>query len=154
MRIREGDPLEIYTSSDGEVIFKKYSPIGEMSENATQVAEIMHRLAGCPVAVFDRDHVVSVSGTAKKEWNARRVSPELEDLMEQRRQYYFENGEPELMPAEGVEKGAAACMPIISAGDVTGAVACLDNGTGAALNESQRSLIQAASQFLGRQLEG
>ena len=88
MRIREGDPLEIYTSSDGEVIFKKYSPIGEMGESAAQVAEIMHRLAGCPVAVFDRDHVVSVSGAAKKEWNARRVSPELEELMEQRRQYH------------------------------------------------------------------
>ena len=66
MRIREGDPLEIYTSGDGEVIFKKYSPIGEMGESAAQVAEIMHRLAGCPVAVFDRDHVVSVSGAAKK----------------------------------------------------------------------------------------
>ncbi len=65
MRIREGDPLEIYTSSDGEVIFKKYSPIGEMSENAAQVAEIMHRLAVCPAAVIDRDHVVSVSGAAK-----------------------------------------------------------------------------------------
>ena len=85
MRIREGDPLEIYTNSDGEVIFKKYSPIGEIGESAAQVADIMHRLAGCPVAVFDRDHVISVSGAAKKEWNARRVSPELEDLMEQRR---------------------------------------------------------------------
>ena len=52
MRIREGDPLEIYTSNDGEVIFKKYSPIGEMSEHAAQVADIMHRLAGCPVAIF------------------------------------------------------------------------------------------------------
>ena len=93
MRIREGDPLEIYTSSDGEVIFKKYSPIGEMGESAAQVAEIMHRLAGCPVAVFDRDHVVSVSGAAKKEWNARRVSPELEELMEQRRQYFSDAGE-------------------------------------------------------------
>ncbi|MCD7960238.1 MAG: AbrB/MazE/SpoVT family DNA-binding domain-containing protein [Ruminococcus sp.] len=153
MQIREGDPLEIYTSNDGEVIFKKYSPIGEMSESATQVAEIMHRLAECPVAVFDRDHVVSVFGATKKEWNARRVSPELEDLMEQRRQYFSESGQPELMPAEGVEKGAVACMPIIVAGDVTGAVAFLDSGTGSALNDSQKSLIQAASQFLGRQLE-
>lgn len=93
MRIREGDPLEIYTSNEGEVIFKKYSPIGELSESAAQVADIMHRLAGCPVAVFDRDHVVSVSGAAKKEWNARRVSPELEELMENRKQY-FQKMEP------------------------------------------------------------
>lgn len=66
MRIREGDPLEIYTSNDGEVIFKKYSPIGEMSEHAAQVADIMHRLAGCPVAIFDRDHVVFCIGCSKE----------------------------------------------------------------------------------------
>ena len=153
MRIREGDPLEIYTSNDGEVIFKKYSPIGEMSEHAAQVADIMHRLAGCPVAIFDRDHVVSVSGAAKKEWNARRVSPELEDLMEQRKMYYAENGASGMIPAEGVEKHAVACLPIISAGDVTGAVAFLDDGSGATVNHCQKALIQAASQFLGKQLE-
>ena len=151
--ICNGDPLEIYTSNEGEVIFKKYSPIGELSESAAQVADIMHRLAGCPVAVFDRDHVVSVSGAAKKEWNARRVSPELEELMENRKQYFSENGTDSLMPAEGVEKGAMACLPIIAAGDVTGAVAFLDNGEGSAINDSQKSLILAASQFLGRQLE-
>lgn len=153
MRIREGDPLEIYTSNDGEVIFKKYSPIGEISENAAQVADIMHRLSGCPVAVFDRDHVISISGAAKKEWNARRVSPELEELMENRRQYFSDGKEAAFIPAEGVDKGAVACLPIISAGDVTGAVAFLENGTGAQLNESQRTLIQAASQFLGKQIE-
>ncbi len=153
MRIREGDPLEIYTSNDGEVIFKKYSPIGEISENAAQVADIMHRLSGCPVAVFDRDHVISISGAAKKEWNARRVSPELEELMENRKQYYSTGRDSAFLPAEGVDKGAVACLPIISAGDVTGAVAFLENGTGSGLNESQRTLIQAASQFLGKQIE-
>ena len=129
MRIREGDPLEIYTNSDGEVIFKKYSPIGEIGESAAQVADIMHRLAGCPVAVFDRDHVISVSGAAKN------------------------TGEPDFLPAEGVEKAAVACMPILSAGDVTGAVAFLEDGEHTSLNETQKSLIQAASQFLGKQLE-
>lgn len=153
MRIREGDPLEIYTNTDGEVIFKKYSPIGEISENAAQVADIMHKLSGCPVAVFDRDHVISISGAAKKEWNARRVSPELEELMENRRQYYCEDSNCSFIPAEGVAKGAVACLPIISAGDVTGAVAFLDNGTDSALSESQKTLIQAASQFLGKQIE-
>lgn len=153
MRIREGDPLEIYTASDGEVIFKKYSPIGEISENAAQVADIMHKLSGCPVAVFDRDHVISISGAAKKEWNARRVSPELEELMENRRQYFAESAGASMMPAEGVDKGAVACLPIISSGDVTGAVAFLENGTDAKLSDSQKSLIQAASQFLGKQIE-
>lgn len=153
MRIREGDPLEIYTGTDGEVVFRKYSPIGEMSENAAQVADIMHRLSGCPVAVFDRDHVVSVSGTARKEWNARRVSPELEDLMENRRQYFSEDAQGRFIPAEGAPKGAVACLPIISAGDVTGAVAFLESGSSKPLSESQKTLIQAASQFLGKQTE-
>ncbi len=74
--------------------------------------------------------------------------------MENRRQYYAESGQPDLMPAEGVEKSAVACMPIISSGDVTGAVAFLDNGNGGSISDSQKSLIQAAAQFLGRQLEG
>ena len=87
LRIRMGDPLEIYTSPDGEVIFRKYSVLGEMSESAAQVADIMQRLAGCAVLVFDRDHVVAVSGTQKREFSERRVSQELEELMEQRRSY-------------------------------------------------------------------
>ena len=68
MRIREGDPLEIYTNSEGEVIFRKYSAIGEMSENAGSVAEIMTKLAGCPVLIFDKDHVVASSGAPRREF--------------------------------------------------------------------------------------
>src|SRR5574344_1377174 len=79
MRIREGDPLELDTSNSGEVIFNKYSAINELSENAAQVADIMNKLAGCPVVVFDRDHVVAMSGVAKKEFRERRVSPALEE---------------------------------------------------------------------------
>ena len=157
MRIREGDPLEIYTSTDGEVIFRKYSALGEMSENAAQVAEIMQRLAGCAVLVFDRDHVVAVSGTQKKEFHERRVSQELEELMEGRRSYYAQSGEETHMrPVEGLSRTAFACLPILTAGDVTGAVAFLDSaepGKPAAPTDLQRSLITAASQFLGRQME-
>ncbi len=75
MRIREGDPLEIYTSNDGEVIFKKYSAVNEMAGSAAQVAEVMTKLANCPTVVFDRDHVVAVAGVQKKEFNERRVTP-------------------------------------------------------------------------------
>ena len=153
MRIREGDPLEIYTSSDGEVIFKKYSAIGELSENASQVADIMRQLAGCPVVVFDRDHVVATAGVTKREFQERRVSPELEELMEQRRQYYAEDGAAELHPVEGVNASTLAAMPILSAGDVTGAVAFLSSNSKQTATETQRSLVSAAAQFLGRQME-
>lgn len=153
MRIREGDPLEIYTSNDGEVIFKKYSAIGEMSENATQVADIMHKLAGCPVVVFDRDHVVATSGVTKREFQERRVSPELEELMESRKQYYAEDTDKTFYPVEGVEQPSLAAMPILSAGDVTGAVAFLSDGSKQTISELQKSLVSAAAQFLGRQVE-
>ena len=69
MRIREGDPLEIYTNSEGEVIFKKYSAIGEMSQNAGYVADIMCKIAGCPVVIFDKDHVTASAGVPKKEFS-------------------------------------------------------------------------------------
>lgn len=158
MRIREGDPLEIYTSAEGEVIFRKYSALGEMSENAVQVAEIMQKLAGCPVIIFDRDHVVAVSGTQKKEFMERRISPDLEELMESRRGYYNKAESAErLCPVEGVSRTALACLPILTAGDVTGAVAFLDaadNAKPEVPTDLQCSLISAAAQFLGRQMEG
>ncbi len=155
MRIREGDPLEIYTSSDGEVIFKKYSAISELSENATQIADITAKLASCPVVVFDRDHVVAVSGVPKKEFNERRVSQALEDLMESRKSFYqTASSHAKLMPVEGVDKAAVACVPIITAGDVSGAVAFLENGNVSNATELQSGLVQAAAQFLSRQIEG
>ncbi|NLP25951.1 MAG: AbrB/MazE/SpoVT family DNA-binding domain-containing protein [Clostridiales bacterium] len=156
MRIREGDPLEIYTSNDGEVIFKKYSAINEMSDNATQVADIMYKLASCPVVVFDRDHVVAVAGFQRKEFLERRASAQLEDLMTNRKQH-FATGDDDsrFVPVEGVDRAAVACQPIISSGDVIGAVAFMesDENTKTA-SEQQISLIQASVQFLGKQVEG
>ncbi|MBR4199732.1 MAG: AbrB/MazE/SpoVT family DNA-binding domain-containing protein [Oscillospiraceae bacterium] len=157
MRIREGDPLEIYTSPEGEVIFRKYSALGEMSENATQVAEIMQRLAGCAVLVFDRDHVVAVSGTQKREFQERRASAELEELMESRHAYYAAQPDSvHLRPVADLPRTAFACLPILTAGDVTGAVAFLDGSSAdqkTIPTDLQRSLISAAAQFLGKQME-
>ena len=156
MRIREGDPLEIYTGPDGEVIFRKYSTLGEISENASQVADIMQKLAGCAVLVFDRDHVIAVAGAPKKEFAERRLSQALEDMIEARRPYYAgkEPGE-RLRPVEGIQRTALCCMPILTAGDVTGAVAFLDPVAGGSTTPTdlQCSLISAAAQFLGRQME-
>lgn len=155
MRIREGDPLEIYTSNDGEVIFKKYSAINEMSENAMQVADIMFRLANCPVVVFDRDHVVAVAGVQKKEFIERRASSQLEDLMENRKHHLAKESDERFMPIEGVEKASIACLPILSSGDVIGAVAFMETDDGyKPPTDLQASLIQASAQFLGKQIEG
>lgn len=92
MRIREGDPLEIFTDNDGEVVFKKYSPVGEMSPFANQYADVMSRACGLPVVISDRDHVVAVAGLPKKDYYERRVSAQLEELMEQRQTHIAKPG--------------------------------------------------------------
>ena len=119
MRIREGDPLEIYTSSNGEVVFKKYSPMGEVLENAGQYAEVLSRMAGLPTAICDRDHVIAAAGVPKKEFLERRITPSLEAAMESRRCTVCQT------PVEGQERAALVCCPILSQGDVTGSVLLL-----------------------------
>ena len=78
MRIREGDPLEIYTDRDGEVIFKKYSPIGELNGFASEYAETLYKTAGMPIFVCDRDAVIAVSGASKREYMDRKISKALD----------------------------------------------------------------------------
>lgn len=153
LRIREGDPLEIFTSNDGEVIFKKYSPIGELSSFAGQYAEILHKTTAKPVLVCDRDHVVSVSGVPKKELLERRISPALEEMIEQRKSFVLGNDGSKLFPVEGVEKTALVAYPIISAGDVCGAILFLNDGEQDVPSEAEEKLLQAAAGFLGKQME-
>lgn len=151
--ISEGDPLEIYTNSEGEVIFRKYSAVSEMSENAASVAEIMHKIAGCPVMITDKDKVVASSGVPKKELADRRVSVQLEDLMQERSQFFSESGSKKpFLPAEGSDISALAAMPIISGGDVSGAVVFFSADRNNTCTDLQKSLITAASQFLSRQI--
>ena len=152
MRIREGDPLEIYTDNDGEVIFKKYSPIGELSSFAGQYAEVLYKTSGFPVVVCDRDHVIAVSGVPKKEILERRVSPQLEEVMELRKSYQVSEG-ARLQPVEGVSRYAAVAAPIISSGDVAGSILLLESEEGKQVTETEIKLIQAGASFLGKQME-
>lgn len=154
MRIREGDPLEIYTDNDGEVIFKKYSQIGELSPFATQYCEVLSRSSGLPVAICDRDHVIAASGVSRKEFLERRVSTQLEDLMDRRQSHVSKVGDTKrFMPIEGVDKSASVVYPIMASGDVLGAVMLFTADTGAVPSEADVKLIQVAAAFLGRQME-
>lgn len=151
----EGDPLEIYTSPEGEVIFKKYSPVGEISSTASQYADVLSKVGGCPAVICDRDHVIAVSGMSKKEIIERRVSGSLEDLIEQRKSYVLKNSDDKrLNPIEGVDRYALVCSPILASGDVNGAVIMLagDNEKDAATAE-QSALVQAAAMYFGKQME-
>lgn len=153
MRIREGDPLEIYTDNDGEVIFKKYSPIGELSSFASQYAEVLGKIGGYPVVVCDRDHVISVAGIPKKELLERRVSPALEEMMEQRRQFAVTGDGKKMQPVEGVDRYALVQSPIIAAGDVCGSLMFLAGENPTPATDTEMKLIQVGAAFLGRQME-
>lgn len=154
LRIRENDPLEIFTSSDGEVIFKKYSPMGEISEFSTQYSDVLSKASGLPVIITDRDHVVSVSGTSKKELNERRISKELEELMEDRSNYIRnQNDRKPFLPFLDSEVEACLAFPIIGSGDISGAVVFLNDEKRKYPTETEIKLAQVAASFLGKQME-
>lgn len=150
----KGDPLEIYTSPEGEVIFKKYSPVGEISCTASQYADVLSKIGGCPAVICDRDHVIAVSGMAKKEVIERRVSGSLEDLIEQRKSHVYRSREDQrLNPIEGIDRYAIAAAPILSQGDVNGAVIMLSGENNEFATNEQNALVQAAAMYFGKQME-
>lgn len=152
-RIKEGDPLEIYTDANGEVIFKKYSPIGELSNFACQYAEVLNKDAGLPIAIMDNDHVVAASGISKREVLERRVTKNIEELMENRQIHIKTNTVPSINAIEGYDRQARVVYPIIYGGDVSGAVALFDDENGSLPSEADIKLVQVAASFLGRQME-
>ncbi len=156
MRIREGDPLEIFTDRDGEVIFKKYSPIGELTAFAAQYAETLHKTCDLSVVICDRDSVVACAGVSKKEYLDKSLSSEAEAICEGRSMYVRKEGDAKLSPlSDGGSHYINCAMPIISEGDVVGCVASLVPNDVEAYPESVESkLVQTAAGFLGRQLEG
>ena len=151
MRIREGDPLEIYTNAGGEVIFKKYSPIGELSEFAMQYADAMTGATDKAVLICDRDHCIAASGISKKEVLERRVTQAVEDIMEGRKVAVYKNG-GETPAIEGIDQSIAVAAPIIIAGDVSGAVV-LSGSKGEAPSDTDIKLATVAASFLGKQME-
>ena len=150
MRIREGDPLEIYTDRDGEVIFKKYSPMGELGTFASELAEALSRTAGLSCAICDRDAVIAAAGGAKKEILEKAISPDLELLMEQRH-IYEHNGSDTGVSLSGSEPyRVLVAAPIISEGDVTGCVAFLSEDDASRPTEVESKLSQTAASFLAK----
>ncbi len=152
LRIREGDALEIFTDAQGGVIFKKYSPVGELSNFAAQYADVLSKNSGLPTLVCDRDHVVAAAGISRKEYLERRVTPELEEYMQSRRSF-ISSGKSEFRSVEGIDRAAAVVCPIIASSDVTGAVILLEGDSAEIPGETEVKLAQVAASFLGKQLE-
>ncbi|MBQ7503789.1 MAG: recombinase family protein [Ruminococcus sp.] len=152
--VSDGDPLEIYTATDGEVIFKKYSPVGEMSVFAGQYADVLSRISNLPTLISDRDHVIAAAGVSKREFLERRITNVLENYMENRKSYKASVDDvSEVFPIEGVERSAAVIYPIIAAGDVSGAVVMLKDESGKLPGDTETKLTQSAAAFLGKQME-
>lgn len=152
MRIREGDPLEIFTDTQGEVIFKKYSQLGEMSLMAADYTDCLYKNISMPVLITDRDSVVSCAGIQKKEAIGRRNTQALEDIMENRTPFISSNKDDKLQAIEGLEKKAILAFPIISSGDVAGSIILLENEN-FMLSSTETRLLQVAASFLGKQME-
>ena len=152
--ISNGDPLEIYTEKDGEVIFKKYSPMGDLGEFAGQICEAIGKNTGYIAAVCDRDAIIAVHGVQKRELLDKRCSQELEQLMELRRSYRYQDGDLPVRPTDASDRyrvGAAA--PIVTEGDLMGCVLLLSEDGAPALGEAEQRLVQTVAGFLGRQME-
>lgn len=157
LRIREGDPLEIFTDREGEVILKKYSPIGELTEFAGEYVESLYETTRHIAIITDRDSVIAVSGSSKKEYTEKRLSPELEKIIESR-EVYMANGSTKPIRITANEfhpdgYSAQVISPIVVHGDPIGSVILLSKEKNVKMSELEEKLVKTASNFLSRQME-
>ena len=150
LRIREGDPLEIFTDREGEIILKKYSPIGELGTFAKEYAET----AGHTTCIVDKDHIIAVSGGSKKELLEKHISSDLEEVINKRTTHIANRDEKSFVSITEEDSGSynhQLITPIISEGDVIGAVVLLSGDK--KMGELEGKLAQTAAGFLGKQME-
>ena len=158
LRIKEGDPLEIFTDREGQVILKKYSPIGELSEFATGYAETLAKTTGHIACITDKDTLIAVSGCSKKEFLEQDVSQELEKLMEDKEVYTSKENSDMAMPitkndTNEKKNKSQIVYPIISNGDTIGTVILMSKDSNTKMNEVEKKVAQSAATFLASQME-
>ncbi|MBC8591236.1 stage V sporulation protein T [Wansuia hejianensis] len=157
LRIREGDPLEIFTDREGQVILKKYSPIGELNEFATEYCEALHDNTNYTAIISDRDTIIAISGGSRKEYLEKRISPELEKIIESRKTFitgdgnesikiFYEDEEPEKYTAQVI-------TPIVMQGDPIGSITLLTKEESQTMGELEIILLETAAKFLSKQME-
>ncbi|MBU5439289.1 stage V sporulation protein T [Tissierella sp. MSJ-40] len=157
LRIREGDPLEIFTDREGEVILKKYSPIGELNEFSTEYCDSLYETTGHIAIISDRDTIIAIAGGSKKEYLDKRISPELEKLTEGRSTYITdENNQPIKLSYEDTSQEkytAQVITPIVMQGDPIGAVILMSKEPNVTMGELEIKLTETAAGFLSKQME-
>lgn len=155
LHIRESDPLEIYTDREGQIILKKYSPIGEMTTFAKQYAESLAQVSGHVALIADRDQFIASAGGCKQLVN-QSVSKQLEEKVNNREIVLATRGDRNFVNIcddAGVEYQHQAIAPIICEGDIIGSVILLENNARGKMGEVEQKLVLSAAGFLGRQME-
>ena len=158
LRIKEGDPLEIFTDREGQVILKKYSPIGELSEFETEYAETLAKTTGHIACITDKDTVIAVSGGSKKEFLEQGISKDLEKIIDDKEIYLSkENGNKTIPITQNDNKerisNSQVVYPIISEGDAIGSVILISKDSNTKMSEIEKKVAQSAASFLGAQME-
>ncbi|MEG0857129.1 MAG: stage V sporulation protein T [Terrisporobacter sp.] len=156
LRIREGDPLEIFTDREGGVILKKYSPIGELTDFSRDYAESLQQAIGHIILIADKDAFISASGAPKKDYVERKVSSELEKIMDDRKAVLITDPDktiPLHNDEEDSKYASQVVAPIIAEGDAIGTVVILTKQSGEKLGELELKLAETAAAFLGKQME-
>ena len=146
--IKEGDSLEIYTDKDGEVIFKKYSPMGELSDFSGQICDSLHKTTGRSVAIC-----VTAAGSARRSVTDKRISPQLEEIMASRGLFTAQDGTTTPVCPDNETPYVSVCAPIIASGDVMGCVLFISEPNDPPCGETEIKLAQTVASFLGRQME-
>jgi len=157
LRIKEGDPLEIFTDREGQVILKKYSPIGELSEFATEYAETLAKTTGHIACITDKDTVIAVSGGSKKEFLEQGISKDLEKIIDDKEIYISKENNDKSIPIvqNNIDrvKNAQVVYPIISDGDAIGSVILISKDVNTKMSDIEKKVAQSAASFLGSQME-
>lgn len=156
LRIREGDPLEIFTDREGEVILKKYSPIGELGAFAKQYAESLAQTTGHIVCITDRDQVIAVAGNGRKDIISKPISKSLEELIDERNNILANKGDKKfisLIDGESEEFNSQVISPIICEGDAIGSVIITTKELKVKMSDTEAKLANSAAGFLGKQME-
>lgn len=154
LRIREGDPLEIFVDRDGEVILKKYSPIGELGDFAKEYADSLGDSTGHIAIIADRDVIVAVAGASKKEFLEKPVSEDVEQAMEDRKTIInLTAGQFSVVKDREEHFAARVIAPIIAAGDPIGAVVLITREDNVKMGDTEIKLAETAAAFLGKQME-
>lgn len=154
LRIREGDPLEIFVDRDGEVILKKYSPIGELGDFAKEYAESLFEGTGHVTMIADRDNIIAVAGGSKKEYMEKQIGSIVENCMDNRKTTLDNSGEEaEICKDVREQYSSYVISPIISGGDPIGAVIMVSKDEATKMSELEVKMSETAAGFLGKQME-